>query len=123
VFINKTSNSKFFKGVTTSNVNYDFWLNTALTTTLNNQQLWVWGTNGQPISFDWAPNQQTNFNGVDSVYLNSTDSQFYAGIGSQNYSSMSGIFCQAPVSGLSSNNLNVVLFNQTQAFSTTMYVS
>jgi hypothetical protein len=96
-----------------------YWLNTALQTSLTGQKFWVWASNGQPINFDWAASQITNFNG-DSIYLNTTDNQFYVGSGSQNYSSKSGLLCQAPVSGLSSSNLNVVLLNQTQAFSSSM---
>lgn len=102
----KTSSSKYF------------WLNSALQTTLNSQSLWVWASNGQMINYNWAASQSTNFNG-DSLFLNTTDNQFYVGIGSQTYSPLSGFLCEASVSGLSSNNLNILFLNQAQAYSTT----
>lgn len=95
-----------------------FWLNSARLVAIGNQNIWVWGSNGLPISYNWAAGQSNNFNG-DSVYLNVTDNQFYVGLSSQSYASVSGFLCEAPVAGLSSNNLNILRINQTQAYSTT----
>lgn len=90
-----------------------FWINSAL----YGNAVWAWLSNGSPINYNWATGQINNFNG-DAVYLNLNDNLFYVGLSSKSYGTISGLLCEAPVTGLSDNNLNIILNSQTQAYST-----
>ena len=106
-----------------------FWLNTAsqrsgVETAFNSNWTWVWVSTQsnayKPFSYDnWGVDQSTNYNG-DSVYLKSDDYKFYVGTGSQVYFNSTfesaGILCETTVTSLASNQINILLNKQTEAY-------
>lgn len=105
-----------------------FWLNTATrrnaSSPFSGNWTWLWistqNNSYSEFGYDnWGANQSTNFNG-DSVYLATKDYKLYVAVGKDAYfngaNESIGVLCETTKNSLTKSQINVVLSEQSQAY-------